>query len=108
MCSITNLNRLIILDHGSKTNYLDLNTWTRIYNNTYLHIALDEIERCDGHVSETAAENPTDGARGVEIARVHLDTFPRLGGGGDEEVLARRHRRRRRVLLEVGGLKRGV
>ena len=38
-----------------------------------LHIALDEIDRSDGHVSETIAENTAGSTGGVEGRRVHLD-----------------------------------
>ena len=38
-----------------------------------LHIALDEIKRSDGHVSEITAENTAGGTCGVEGRRVHLD-----------------------------------
>lgn len=37
-----------------------------------LHIALDEVKRSDGRVSETAAEDPADGTSGVECRGVHL------------------------------------
>lgn len=78
------------------------------YVDRYLHIALDEIERSNGHVSETTAENPTEGTRGVEGRRVHLDPFPWLRGRRDQEILPRHHRRRlrrrrRRRFLEIGG-----
>ena len=38
-----------------------------------LHIELDEIERSDGHVSETTAENTVGGTGNVEGWRVHLN-----------------------------------
>ena len=38
-----------------------------------LHIALDEIKRSDGHVSEITAENTAGGIGDVEGRRVHLD-----------------------------------
>ena len=38
-----------------------------------LHIALDEIERSAGHVSETIAENTAGNIGGVEGQQVHLD-----------------------------------
>ena len=38
-----------------------------------LHIELDEIERSDGHVSETTAENTIGDTGSVEGWRVHLN-----------------------------------
>ena len=38
-----------------------------------LHIALDEIERSDGHVSETTTENTAGDIGSVEGRGVHLD-----------------------------------
>ena len=38
-----------------------------------LHVALDEIEGRNGHMSEAAAQDPPGGACGVECRRIHLD-----------------------------------
>ena len=38
-----------------------------------LHIALDEIERSDGHVSETTVENTAGGIGNIEGRGVHLN-----------------------------------
>ena len=54
-----------------------------------LHIALYEIERSDGHVSETTAENTKGGIGGVEGPRVHLD-LARLAWHWNDEVPGRR------------------
>ena len=56
-----------------------------------LHVALDEIERSDGGVSETAAEDSTGGTGGVEFRRVHPDLLIRRR---DHEAPCRRLRRR--------------
>lgn len=42
-------------------------------NRSDLHITFDEVKRSDGRVSETAAEDSTEGTGGVEFRRVHLD-----------------------------------
>lgn len=47
-------------------------------------------------MSETTAEDPTEGTGGVEGRGVHLDTLSGLGGRRDKEILLREHRRRRR------------
>ena len=39
----------------------------------HLHVALDEVERGDGHVGEPAAGDPSGRAGGVERRRVELD-----------------------------------
>jgi hypothetical protein len=39
----------------------------------HLHIALDEVERRDGHVGEPAAGDSSGSAGGIEGRRVHLD-----------------------------------
>lgn len=38
-------------------------------------------------MSETAAEDPTEGTGGVEGRRVHLDPLAGLGGRSDKEIL---------------------
>lgn len=57
-----------------------------------LHIALDKIERGDGHVSETAAKDSSCRTGGVEGRRVHLDLLARLFRRRDDEVLSRSDR----------------
>ena len=58
-----------------------------------LHIALEDIERSDGHVSGTSAETTADCTGGKEGRRVHLDLAGSLGAGttkflvGDETPL---------------------
>lgn len=44
------------------------------YSNTAkdLHVALDEVEGSDGEVGEAGAEEPAEGAGGVEQRRVQL------------------------------------
>jgi hypothetical protein len=37
----------------------------------HLHVAFDEVERCDGHVGEAAAGDSSGGAGGIEGRRVH-------------------------------------
>ena len=54
-----------------------------------LHIALDEIERSDGHVSGTSAETTADATGGEEGRRVHLD-LARLARCRNDEVPGRR------------------
>ena len=61
-----------------------------------LHIALDEIKRSDGHVSEATAEDPSGGTRGVESRRVHFD-LSGLARSRNHEVLRRRRRTQDRV-----------
>lgn len=39
----------------------------------HLHIALDNVERGNGHVSEAAAGEATEGASSVVERRIHLD-----------------------------------
>lgn len=56
---------------------------------SHLHVALDEIERRDGHVREPAAGDAAGRARGVEGRRVHLNLPRRLSRR------ARPHRRPR-------------
>lgn len=51
----------------------------------YLHIALDEVERSNCHVSETTAKDTAESTGGVELRRVHLDLLSRLIGRGDHE-----------------------
>ena len=58
-----------------------------------LHIAFDKVERSDGHVSETAAEDPTGRAGGVEGRRVHLDPLSGLARGRNKDVAPPRRRR---------------
>lgn len=58
-----------------------------------LHITFDEVERSDGHVSETVAEDPAGRAGGVEGQRVHLDLLAGLAGGRNEDVAPPRRRR---------------
>lgn len=41
----------------------------------YLHVAFDEIERGDGHVSEAAARDPADSAGGVLHMREYISIF---------------------------------
>lgn len=55
-----------------------------------LHIALDEIKRSDGHVSETTAEDSTGSTSSVEGRRVHLDLLGGLGRSRDDETLGLR------------------
>lgn len=57
-----------------------------------LHIAFDKVERSDGHVSETTAEDPTGRAGGVEGRRVHLDLHAGLARGRNEDVAPPRRR----------------
>lgn len=55
-----------------------------------LHVALDDVERCDGGVCKAAAEGACGGGGGVELRREHLDLPSRglqrrlgeQGGGG--------------------------
>lgn len=41
----------------------------------YLHVAFDEIERGDGHVSEAAARDPADSEGGVLHMREYISIF---------------------------------
>lgn len=52
-----------------------------------LHIALDEVKRGDGHVSETAAEDASEGTGSVEGRRVHVDLLGGLAGRGNHDAL---------------------
>ena len=62
---------------------------------THLHVALDEVERRDGHVGEPAAGDPSGRAGGVERRRVHLDLLPgRLDREGRAACYSSRGRRR--------------
>lgn len=79
-----------------------------------LHVALDEIEWGDGHVSEAAAEDAAGCARSVVLGREH--GYPFLTGRLDHEARAllrgwrflglhqtwRRRRVRVRVVEETG------
>lgn len=60
---------------------------------SHLHIAFDKVERSDGRVSETAAEDPAGRAGGVEGRRVHLNLFSGLARGRNEDVAPPRRRR---------------
>ena len=82
---------------------------------THLHVALDEVERRDGHVGEPAAGDASGRAGGVERRRVHLDLLlgrldrerrrartPRCRGGrGGEAGGAGEGPRRRRGVEEA-------
>jgi hypothetical protein len=55
-----------------------------------LHIALDKVERSDGRVSETTAENTSGSTGGVEGRRIHLDLPARLVRCRNDDVSRRR------------------
>ena len=65
--------------------------WKRVRDveESDLHIALEDIERSDGHVSGTSAETTADCTGGKEGRRVHLD-LARLARCRNDEVPGRR------------------
>lgn len=53
-------------------------------------------------MSETTAEDPTEGTSSVEGRGVHLNPLAGLGGRRDKEIILREYRRGGRRFVEIG------
>ncbi|MBS2599698.1 hypothetical protein KFY57_26560, partial [Salmonella enterica subsp. enterica serovar Typhimurium] len=53
------------------------------------HVTFDEIERSDGHVSETTAEETTKGTGSIELRGVHLDLSRFVRCWNEEALIGR-------------------